>query len=349
MLNHLPLSHPKPDGKRFVDVLMGRTGGKPPLVEYLVDDVLRKPIMTELLGRTWAADGTERAAHMAYLDNFIEFWYRLGYDFVRFEEGMAFPRHTLLTADTAEGSQKQRAWADEHQGVINTWQEFESYPWPRAEDVDFFAYEYINSHLPEGMGLICCHAGGMYEHLSYLMSTEGLCIALYENPELVKAVSDRLGGLMVTFYKHLLDLDRVIAIFPGDDMGFRSATMISPASLQTYTLPWHRRFAAMTHARGLPYFLHSCGNLTQIMDTLIHDVEIDGKHSYEDAIIPVDEFQARYGSHIALPGRRGHQHPGCGHARRGTAAHALADRDLWRAWSLCHRLRQFYPVIHPRC
>lgn len=152
------------------------------------------------------------------------------------------------------------------------------------------------------MGLICCHAGGMYEHLSYLMSTEGLCIALYENPELVKAVSDRLGGLMVTFYKHLLDLDRVIAIFPGDDMGFRSATMISPASLQTYTLPWHRRFAAMTHARGLPYFLHSCGNLTQIMDTLIHDVEIDGKHSYEDAIIPVDEFQARYGSHIACLG-----------------------------------------------
>jgi uroporphyrinogen decarboxylase len=152
------------------------------------------------------------------------------------------------------------------------------------------------------MGLICCHAGGMYEHLSYLMSTEGLCIALYENPELVQAVSDRLGELMVKYYEHLLSLDRLIAIFPGDDMGFRSATMISPAALRTYTLPWHKRFAAMTHARGLPYFLHSCGNLTQIMDTLIDDVQIDGKHSYEDAIIPVDEFQARYGSRIACLG-----------------------------------------------
>ena len=134
------------------------------------------------------------------------------------------------------------------------------------------------------------------------MSTEGLCIALYENPELVQAVTDRLGGLMVKFYEHLLDLDRLIAIFPGDDMGFRSATMISPAALRTYTLSWHKRFAEMTHAKGLPYFLHSCGNLAQIMDTLIDDVKIDGKHSYEDAIIPVDEFQARYGQRIACLG-----------------------------------------------
>jgi uroporphyrinogen decarboxylase len=303
MLHHIPLSHPKPDGKRFIDVLMGRARGTPPLVEYLVDDVLRKPITTDLLGRPWVEGvPADRAARTAWLDNFIAFWYRLGYDFVRYEEAMPFTRHSLLTADTAEGAHKQRAWADEHTALIASWQDFEAYPWPKPEQVDFYAYEYLNSHLPDGMGLICCHAGGMFEHLTYLMSLEGLCLAIHDAPDLVQAVAERLGRLMEGFYTHLLDLDRVIAIFPGDDMGFRSATTISPAALRSYTLPWHKRFAAMTHAKGLPYFLHSCGNLMQIMDTLIDDVRIDGKHSYEDAIIPVNEFQARFGDRIACLG-----------------------------------------------
>jgi uroporphyrinogen decarboxylase len=58
----------------------------------------------------------------------------------------------------------------------------------------------------------------------------------------------------------------------------------------------------MTHARGLPYFLHSCGNLSTIMEDLITDIKIDGKHSYEDAIMPVQDFQQRYGSRIAVLG-----------------------------------------------
>jgi uroporphyrinogen decarboxylase len=58
----------------------------------------------------------------------------------------------------------------------------------------------------------------------------------------------------------------------------------------------------MTHAKGLPYFLHSCGNLSAILDDLIDDVRIDAKHSYEDAILPVQDFQARYGRRIGVLG-----------------------------------------------
>jgi uroporphyrinogen decarboxylase len=134
------------------------------------------------------------------------------------------------------------------------------------------------------------------------MSYEGLAFGLHDHPDLVAAIADRVGGLMESFYQHLLTLDRLIAIFPGDDMGFRSATLVAPQHLRAYILPWHRRFAEMAHERGLPYFLHSCGNLEQIMEDLITDVGIDAKHSFEDAIIPVEDFQARYGDRIAVLG-----------------------------------------------
>ncbi len=168
--------------------------------------------------------------------------------------------------------------------------------------MDFFPFEYISAHLPDGMGLLTCHAGGIYEHLSWIMSYEGLCFALIDNPGLVKAVSERVGALLVEFYRNLLDLDRIAAVFGGDDMGFKTGTLISPADLRAYCLPWQKKFAGLAHARGKPYFLHSCGKVLGIMEDLISDVGIDGKHSYEDAIIRVEDFQARYGGRIAVLG-----------------------------------------------
>ena len=52
----------------------------------------------------------------------------------------------------------------------------------------------------------------------------------------------------------------------------------------------------------MPYLLHSCGNLEEIMDDLIDDVGIDAKHSYEDVIMPVTEVKKKYGERIAILG-----------------------------------------------
>ena len=50
----LPLGRPAPDGRFWVDTLMGRLKAPvPPLVEYLVDDAVQQPIVTGLLGRRW--------------------------------------------------------------------------------------------------------------------------------------------------------------------------------------------------------------------------------------------------------------------------------------------------------
>jgi len=300
---HIPMEKARPDAAECIASLLGRRPlHRAPLVEYIVDDIVMQPIVEELLGRTWVSWGPSHDEQTRYLDTMIAFWRAMGYDFVRFEMGLPLPEHLTVRAEATQGATKQRAWADEHHGAITSWEEFERYPWPRVEEFDFFPFEYLQSQLPEGMGLISSHGGGVFEHLSWIMSLEGLSTALFEDPALVRAIADRLGELMTGFYRHLLDLDRLIAVFPGDDMGYKSATMISPRDLRTYVLPWHKQFAAMAHARSLPYFLHSCGNVVAIMDDLIHDIGVDGKHSYEDAILPAPEFQRRYGDRVAVLG-----------------------------------------------
>jgi uroporphyrinogen decarboxylase len=286
-----------------MDALMGRTPSqRPPLIEYLVDDALRRPITTQLLGREWVEPTRgDRRSLEAYLDNFVALWHGLGYDFVRYEQGLSFAAREVVGHDDtrADGT---RTWRDQHHGAISSWADFERYPWPQVTPEYFANYEYLSRHLPQGMGLLVCHAGGIYEHLAAVMSYEGLCFALYDAPDLVAAVAQRIGALMLDVYRQLVELDGVIAIFPGDDMGFRSATLIPPAALRTYTLPWHQRYAALAHAHGLPYFLHSCGNLEGIMEDLIGTVGIDAKHSYENAILPADQFQTRWGGRIGVLG-----------------------------------------------
>jgi uroporphyrinogen decarboxylase len=58
----------------------------------------------------------------------------------------------------------------------------------------------------------------------------------------------------------------------------------------------------VVHAAGKKALLHSCGNLSTLMDEIIDDLHYDGKHSYEDNILPVEQALDQYGKRIAILG-----------------------------------------------
>ncbi len=290
----VPLARPAPDWRRFIKAVT--TPYEPPrvaLVEYLMNPPIQQAIV-EMMGRTWVEASQDR---QGYWDNFIEIWRRLGYDFVRMEMAMPFPGLTVRA-----GKDDGRSFAETATGPIQTWEDFHKYAWPGFTDEDFADHHHVSSHLPEGMGLISCHACGPLEWIDSLMGYENLCIALYEQPDLVAAVAGKIDELVSQYVKRLLEVPNLIAYFQGDDMGFRTGTLVSPQHLRKYVLPIHKRFANMAHERGIPYFLHSCGQITEVMGDLIDDVRIDAKHSFEDAIMPVQEWKRRYGSQIGILG-----------------------------------------------
>ena len=314
----VPITKPKPDIERFMKAMKGETvPDRPPMVEYLIDNALMKPILEQLLGRKWVdtSDKTEymggqmdlsrenRESIDAWLDNQIAFWHRLGYDFVRVEVSLPLPAVSLLASDTARGNEaRNRAWQGLHAGPITNREDLERYPWPSVSDDNFYIHRYICSHLPEGFGFFTCHAGGVYEHTSRLMGYENMCLKLHDDPELVKAVADRIGETIEEYNRRLLQLERLSAIFQGDDFGYNTQTLISPADIRRYFLPWHKKYAAQVHEKGIPYYLHSCGAVDVLMEELIGEVRIDGKHSYQDNVQTAKEAKARYGKRICILG-----------------------------------------------
>jgi uroporphyrinogen decarboxylase len=229
----------------------------------------------------------------------------LGYDYVRCgvdDVGIQIVR--LAVRDTAvleRGGGRQ--FVNEHRGPIASWEEFESYPWPNPANITTQNLQWYQENLPEDMCIV--GSGGFAhfaEYLTWLMGYETLCYALFDQRDLVAAISQRLIEIYEAVVQCMLQLDRVRVIWGSDDMGFRSGTLISPKDLREFVLPGHRALAKAAHAAGRPYLLHSCGKLDAIMDDLLEDVQIDAMHSFEDTIRDVREAKKLWGDRIALLG-----------------------------------------------
>ena len=313
----VPVEKPRPDIDHFIRVMRGElVPERPPMVEYLVDNSVMRPVLEDMIGRPWVDTGdyTEymggqmdfsgkgRETIEAWLDNQISFWYHMGYDFVRVEVSLPLPAVSHVVPDTANPAQHTRAWQGLTEGVIGSWEDFEKYPWPEVNDSCFIIHRYIADHLPEGLGFITCHAGGVYEHTSRLIGYQQLCYLLHDDPGLVKAVADRIGQLIFDYNRNLLDIPEISVIFQGEDFGFNTQTLIPPADIRRFFLPWHKKFAWQIHEKGRLYFIHSCGKIDAVMEDLIEDVRIDGKHSFQDNVLPIAQAKQLYGDRIALLG-----------------------------------------------
>jgi len=307
----VPLKNPKPDVQDFIDIILRKKiPRRVPLVELHIDKEIIRYITERELGNKWVEPSSEnRETQEEAIRNYIECWYRLGYDFVRlsgdfrFSAGLTFTSKLRKGKDTAFLSRGERNWMEEGKGVITSWQEFEKYPWPSLDRINLWPFEFVSKNLPEGMGIFVCPSMGILEiGLNELFGYENLCYLIYDNPELVRATFDKIGNLVYGWYKKTIGLENLVGFFYGDDMGFKTATLLSPEFLREYILPWHKKIAQLAHRHNLIYMFHSCGNLESIMEDLIEDVKIDAKHSFEDEIMPVKEFKRKYGSRIGVLG-----------------------------------------------
>ena len=289
---------PNPDYTRLQKAF--RRQGDPnfvPFLELFADTEVIAFVLNEPV-----ANGDDEESLCISLDQKICFWHQLGYDALWEEAILEFPDLIKLSAeDTAPLARVNRRWVDEKAGVITNWEQFERYPWPKVSDVNFFPMEYVAHNLPDGMAMIAS-VNGILETVMWLMGYETLAYNIYDQPDLVQAMFTKMAELFVPLARSVVEMDDVIALWMGDDMGYRTQTMIAPKHLRQYVFPIQKEIASIAHEQELPFLLHSCGQLETVMDDLIYDVGIDAIHSFEDIIEPVESFSARYNHKIAIIG-----------------------------------------------
>ncbi|HHT73680.1 MAG TPA: hypothetical protein GX008_08195 [Firmicutes bacterium] len=224
----------------------------------------------------------------------IQAFQAAGYDYATVR-GSAF---RFPTGDQA--MKKTRSLNDG--SLIRDHRSFEEYPWPDPAEFDYSRLEKIAPDVPEGMKLVVMGPGGVLENVIDLVGYENLCYMLVDDGELVKDIFAAVGSRLVRYYEITAAYPTVGALISNDDWGFKTQTMLAPGDMRRLVFPWHEQIVSAIHAAGKPAILHSCGNLEAVMDDLIDGLGYDGKHSFEDSIIPVEEAYERWGSRIAILG-----------------------------------------------
>ena len=185
-------------------------------------------------------------------------------------------------------------------GPIQSWEDFEKYPWPKIDQVDFSDIEWFEQNLPDNIAMWTMTY--IFQQVSNLIGFAPLCMMLYEDRELVKAVTEKVGTFFVKFTEIMCQFSRCGAINIGDDMGHKSATLISPEEIREIFIPWQKRIIDTAHSYNKLGLFHVCGQIETLMDDLIDTVGIDAKHSTQDVIEPITVSKKRWGSRTALLG-----------------------------------------------
>lgn len=289
---------PDPDFKRLEMVL--RREGTPDRVPFyeLFSDIQREAL--EALGKL-SGNVCRNQSGSGQIDpllkQHISYMFNLGYDYVNVGVWWEFPRKENPKAMTDEG---ERSYLQGNTCTISNREEFEKYGWPDISRLDYSQLETIGNLLPEGMrGISVC--SGILENVMWLLGYEGISYLLYDDEQLVRDAFEAVGTRIIKYLDTCASFDVVGAVALGEDMGFKTQTMLSPEIFREYLFPWHKKLVDAVHQHNKPIILHSCGNLTEVMQDII-DCGWDAKHSFEDVIEPVWEAKEKYGDRIALLG-----------------------------------------------
>ena len=286
---NLPFRAFQPDFELLLRVLRREPTFRPVIFEFILN--------LEICRKVTLSDRSPEPGSMDHFRMIIDAFGNLGYDYAPVytweSDLLSFPK----------GEQESLSSRSQNQGAIITDRKsFEGYPWPDAHSGNYEIYHRLKSYLPEGMKLLGFSNGGVLENATDLVGFENLCIMYLLDPELTREIFDGIGTRLVEFYSIVASMDSVGACIVNDDWGFKTQTMFPPEMMETYVFPYTRKIVEVIHKHGKPAILHSCGNLKEIMDVVIDDLKLDGKHSFEDGIVPVEEAYDIWHDRIAIMG-----------------------------------------------
>jgi len=286
--------------------------GPVPIFEGMADG----SAMTEITGIPHTIDAMTELAELAgpdqelsdeamekaikFLELNVSFSRAVGYDTAMTLAAGPVPRTRAEYSDASD-ELKNRPWQSEHYGVIQDRKAYEAYQWASTDQINMTSLEFTSALLPPEMKMHVFYMG-IFEDLRSIMGFEQMAIKSIDEPDLLDDILEQLTILAEAAVDRAAANPATGFIFYCEDMGFNTSTMLSPAFFRKYVFPRHQRIVEACHRHNKPFIFHSCGFVDTLMEDLIENVGIDGFHSFQDSIVPVEKVYQKYGDRISILG-----------------------------------------------
>jgi len=282
----------EPDYRHIVSAANNKKPSRLPIYEHIISPLIMEKILDKCFAELINSNHTDLKE---FFVNYCRFFKEMTYDTVSFEVCIIefLPGHGAIMGGRP--------------GPIQNRADFENYPWDELAEMYWQTaakrFDMLCECLPAGMKALGGVGNGPMEISEDLVGFEYLSYMQADEPDLFAELYRKIGDLMVNIWAEFLKRysDYFCVCRFGDDLGFKTGTLLAPNTIVKHILPQYRRVISLVHKVDKPFLLHCCGNIFEVMEQII-GTGIDAKHSNEDIIAPFEQWLSRYSSRISLFG-----------------------------------------------
>lgn len=187
--------------------------------------------------------------------------------------------------------------------------DLDAFPWPDPTDPAWTAG--LDEQIAEARALgdyaLCLSLPVGFIHQSQFMrGYENWLIDMVLNRQFVEGLMDRVMEIQIEVIRRVLDRvgDKIDVLVYGDDIGFQTGPMVSPALYMEVLAPRQKRVFETLHAgSSAPVFYHTCGAVSGLIPQLI-DMGVDILNPVQVSATGMDptELKKRYGDRLSFWG-----------------------------------------------
>jgi hypothetical protein len=144
---------------------------------------------------------------------------------------------------------------------------------------------------------------GGFDEPRQLMGEEALCVAFYEQPELIHDMLDTIGETAYQLLDYVSSVVPIDQLDVHEDFAGKSGPLIGPRQIDSFIKPYYRRIWDMLAARGARLFsIDTDGNANSVIPALL-DAGINVMLPMEPAAgMDIVKLRERYGTRLAFVG-----------------------------------------------
>ena len=154
----------------------------------------------------------------------------------------------------------------------------------------------------EGAVIAVTMPGG-FDEPRQLLGEEGVCIACYEEPEMLHDMLGTMGAMMERLLDTVTREVPVDVLFVHEDMAGKSGPLFGPSLVTEFIRPYYRRCWDLVASRGGRIFQQdSDGNMMPVIDAFL-DAGINSMYPMEPAAgMDIVEVRGKYGMKLSVMG-----------------------------------------------
>jgi hypothetical protein len=144
---------------------------------------------------------------------------------------------------------------------------------------------------------------GGFDEPRQLMGEEELCVAYYEQPELLHDMRATFTNTVFQVLERVTRECPVDVLFVHEDMAGKSGPLVGPAHIREFITPYYRRIWDLCQSRGARLFdQDSDGDMNPVIDVFL-EAGVNCMHPMEPAAnMDVVKMRERYGTRLAFYG-----------------------------------------------